>query len=89
MKDLFSIYWKRKITHLNMTLDHFPKFSTLTRFRINTCRRVALGFVLSDTSIDTALVGTSSPAHLLECMNTYKERPNDPNLYERLRRWYQ
>ncbi len=58
-------------------------------YRRENLLQYALGFVLSDTSIDTALVGTSSPDHLLECLNAYKERPTDPNLYERLRRWYQ
>ena len=58
-------------------------------FRREYLLRYALGFVLSDTSIHTALVGTSSPLHLLECINAYKERPYDPDFYERLRSWYQ
>ena len=60
-----------------------------SRFRKEHLLQYVLRFVLSDTSIYIALVGTSSPAHLPECLNAYRERPTDPNLYERIRRWYQ
>ncbi|EQB72884.1 MAG: hypothetical protein AMDU1_APLC00001G0064 [Thermoplasmatales archaeon A-plasma] len=89
MRDLFSSYWKWKIAHLNSILDRYPKFRTLPMFRISTCLRVAWGFVLSYGVIDNALVGISSLTYILECINAYREPYNDPNLYERLRRWYQ
>ncbi len=48
----------------------------------------ALGFVLSESLVSSALVGTSSPRHFTECINAYYNAPTNGEFYDRLRKWY-
>lgn len=49
----------------------------------------ALGFVLMDEFVASALIGTSSIEHLKECVAAYNEIELNEAIYLRLREWYQ